>query len=172
MRVPFNPPTPHVWESFFRSHAVQYGGGIALGGFRGRRFQRGHGLGSVLSSLFKSILPVAKKVGKTVGKEVLRTSAHVASDALAGQDIGQALEHRGRRSAAKLLNKGINKLEGDANKKTPTKKRKGKMVRPQKGHGIGFMPPKGGRAIKRGKQRRKLIRQKVKVYDQLGSYFA
>ena len=144
------------------------------GGFRGRRFQRGHGLGSVLGTLFKSILPVAKKVGKTVGKEVLRTSAHVASDALAGQDIGQAFERRGRQSAAKLLNKGINRLEGGASKKKSSaavgKKRRGKV---QKGRGIGFMPPKGsGGRIKRGKQRRKLIRKKVKVHDQLGSYLA
>ena len=185
MRVPFNPPNPYVWESFFRTHAVQhpqYGGGSALGGaFRGRQYQRGHGLGSVLGTLFKSILPVAKKVGKSVGKEVLRTSAHVASDALAGQDIGQAFERRGRQSAAKLLNKGISKLEGGATvassssssssgggKKKSSVGRKKKRV--QKGHGIGFMPRKG--SIKRGNRRRKLIRRKVKVQDQLGSYFA
>ena len=169
MRVPFNPPTPQVWESFFRTHAVQYGGGggIEFGGFRGRRYQRGHGLGSVLGSLFKTILPAAKKVGKTVGKELLRTGAHVASDALAGENVGQSLERHSRKSAAKLLDKGVKHISKPNAQGTKKKKKH------QKGHGgLGFMPRRRRKSIKRGKPRRKLIRQKVKVEDQLGSYFA
>ena len=168
MRVPFNPPAPQVWESFFRTHAVQYGGGGGGVAFRGRRYQRGHGLGSVLGSLFKSILPAAKKVGKTVGKELLRTGAHVASDALAGENVGQSLERHSRKSAAKLLDKGMKHISKPNTATAKVSKKKNKKQ--QKGHGgLGFMPRK---SIKRSKKRRRLIRQKVKVEDQLGSYFA
>jgi hypothetical protein len=171
MRVVFSPPSQKVWESYFRTRAIQYGHGTELGTFRGRQFQRGHGLGNILGSLFKKILPAATKVGKTVGKELLKTSAHVASDALAGRDLVESLEQRSKQGASKLLTKGLKHIE-----KSPTttassvvtkqKKLKGKK-KIHKGRGLGFMPKR----IKGGKRPRRLIRRKVKIEDQLGSYY-
>jgi hypothetical protein len=175
MKVAFNPPPPRIWESYFQSRSVvQHGRGAALlGGFKGRQFQRGHGLGSVLGSLLRAVLPVAKKVGKTVGKEVLRTTAHVAGDALSGRELAESLEHRGKAGAAKLLAKGVARLDsGGSSKRRGSKKKKG-----QKGRGaLGFVGRTGAaskrRGIKAPVRRAGLIRRKVKVQDQLGSYFA
>lgn len=169
-RVPFEQPSEKVWQKFFQAQSVQYGRGVGIGGFRGKQFQRGHGLGSVLGSLFKAILPVAKKVGKTVGKEALRTTAHVAADALSGEDVGESFQRRGKASAAKLLSKGVRKIEGGAPPPPPSRRRRvsSKKKKGQKGRGLGFMPKR----IKKGSKRSKLIRRKVKVKDQLGSYLA
>jgi hypothetical protein len=166
MKVPFNPPSQKVWEHYFQTQSIQYGRGTNLGTFRGRQFQRGHGLGSIIGSLFRKILPTATKVGKTVGKELLKTSAHVASDALAGRDIAESLEQRSKQGAAKLLSKGLKQIEEP--KQTTTKKKLKGKKKIQKGRGLGFMPKR----IKKGKKPRRLIRRKVKVEDQLGSYYS
>jgi hypothetical protein len=41
--------------------------------FAGRRYQRGHGLGSIFDGLFKAAMPLLKKGAKTLGREVLKT---------------------------------------------------------------------------------------------------
>jgi hypothetical protein len=177
MKVTFNPPPQRVWESYFQTQSVQYGrGATLLGGFKGKAFQRGAGLGAVLGSLFKTILPVAKKVGKSVGKEVLRTTAHVASDALAGRDLVESLEERGKAGAAKLLSKGVAKLDAKPTRRVATstvrKRNNNKKRTGQKGRGaLGFMGA-GDATKKKRKRVGGLIRKKVKVEDQLGSYFA
>lgn len=159
MRVVYIPHNQKDWEQFFSLKAVQSGAGMI--GFRGSAYQRGGGFGSLLGSLFRSFLPIAKTVGKTVGKQALRTGAEVASDALQGRDIGQSFEERGRSGAAKLLVKGMNRLDGKE-KKNKRKKRK-----PQKGRGLGYRPAK-----KQVKHRLRVSRRKRVRRDQLGDYFA
>ncbi len=66
--------------------------------------QRGRGLGSILSSLFRSIIPVASKVGKSilrspVTKNIARAARDaaiegamdVAADTLRGENVGTSL---------------------------------------------------------------------------------
>jgi hypothetical protein len=72
---------------------------------RGRYLQRGRGVGSVLSSFFKTIFPFAKSVGRSVAKSPLTkkvlTSAknsaidaglNIAADALSGENVGAAVK--------------------------------------------------------------------------------
>jgi len=51
--------------------------------FVGSRYQRGHGLGSVLSGFFRRfIVPLFKTHGKTLALDALRTGMDVADDML------------------------------------------------------------------------------------------
>ena len=59
-------------------YAHQCGNGMNV--FQGARGQRGHGLGSVLSGLFRSALPMIKNMGK----QALQTGLNVATDVVQG----------------------------------------------------------------------------------------
>jgi hypothetical protein len=48
-----------------------------LGVFAGRRYQRGHGLGSIFGGLFKAAMPLLKKGAKTLGREALKTGLNI-----------------------------------------------------------------------------------------------
>src|SRR3954465_13166116 len=67
-----------------------HGGYFAGGNIR----QRGHGLGSIFSSLWrflkpmgKALAPIAASAGKAIGQEGLATSARVLNDVISGQDL-------------------------------------------------------------------------------------
>ena len=60
-------------------YADQCGNGMNV--FQGARGQRGHGIGSVLSGLFRSALPMIKNFGK----QALQTGINVATDVVRGQ---------------------------------------------------------------------------------------
>jgi hypothetical protein len=47
--------------------------------FAGRRYQRGHGLGSIFGGLFKAAMPLLKNGAKTLGREALKTDHHSSS---------------------------------------------------------------------------------------------
>ena len=66
-------------------YADQCGNGMNV--FHGARGQRGHGLGSVLSGLFRSALPMIKNIGK----QALQTGINVATDVVQGNTFKDSL---------------------------------------------------------------------------------
>jgi hypothetical protein len=58
----------------------------------GRRYQRGHGLGSIFGGLFKAAMPLLKKGAKTIGREALKTGLNIVGDVVQGRNIKQAAE--------------------------------------------------------------------------------
>ncbi len=183
MRGLYVPHNQRDWEAFFRQ-GQRGGGGLAVG-FRGTKYQRGSGIGNIFSSIFRTLLPLAKTVGKTVGRQALSTGAQVASDALAGHNIGDSLNQRGREAAGNLLRKGVRKMTKKrapaAKKKRQQKghgRRKRRVIRrkKQKGRGLGVMPGGGkrktGKSIKaRGRRRKATATKRRRKTDQLGTYF-
>ncbi len=174
MRGMYIPHQQRDWETFFNSGTGQRGRGID--GFNGMRYQRGAGIGSVFSGLFRSLLPVAKSVGRAVGKQALSTGAQVAADALAGHNVGQSLEQHGREAASALLNKGVRKLNKPKKKRRRQtghgRRHQSKPKRIQRGRGLGVRPK--GRmivsTIKGRKVGRKTSASKRNHTDQLGTY--
>ena len=67
-------------------YADQCGHGMNV--FQGARGQRGHGIGSVLSSLFRSALPMLKNIGKNA----LQTGLNVATDVVQGNSFKDSLK--------------------------------------------------------------------------------
>ena len=69
-------------------YADQCGNGMNV--FQENRGQRGHGLGSVLSGLFRSALPMIKNFGK----QALQTGLNVATNVVEGTSFRYSLRKR------------------------------------------------------------------------------
>ena len=81
----------HMYEDYYSRQA---GGEMPV--FVGSRYQRGHGLGSVLSGLFRRfIVPLFKTHGKTLALDALRTGMDVADDVLgSGRGFKESIKKR------------------------------------------------------------------------------
>ena len=55
----------------------------------GRRYQRGHGLGSIFGGLFKAAMPLMKKGAKTLERQAFKTGLNIARDVVQGRNIKQ-----------------------------------------------------------------------------------
>src|SRR5215468_1693102 len=74
-----NPNDPYL--AYYRQQ--QLGHGITSV-YRGAAYQRGHGIGSFLGGLLRTISPLLKSGASTVGKEALRTGVGFLGDIAAG----------------------------------------------------------------------------------------
>ena len=63
--------------------------------YRGGRRQRGHGIGGVFKSLFRSAMPFIKEGGKIVAKNAVNYGANVLADISQGEDVVKSLERHG-----------------------------------------------------------------------------
>jgi len=94
----------HMYEDYY---SRQVGGEMPV--FAGSRYQRGHGLGSVLGGFFRRfIVPLFKTHGKTLALDALRTGMNVADDVLgSGHDFKESVKKRVpegiKRSAQNLI---------------------------------------------------------------------
>ena len=81
-----------MYEDYYMQ---QSGGGGAMPGFAGARYQKGHGLGSILSGLFRRVLPFLKANGKNFAVNLLRTGVDVADDVFdGGKKFTESLKER------------------------------------------------------------------------------
>ena len=71
-----------MYETYYLNQA---GNGYPV--FAGSRMQRGHGLGSIFSGLFKAATPLLKRGAKALGKQALSTGMELASDLIEGKKI-------------------------------------------------------------------------------------
>ena len=79
-----------LYEEYY---SQQNGGEIAV--FAGRRFQRGHGLGSILGGFFRRlVLPFFKAHGKHMLANAVKTGMEVADDVLEGQSVKESAKKR------------------------------------------------------------------------------
>ncbi len=78
-----------VYEDYYLN---QCGHGMPV--FYGARMQRGHGLGSIFSGLFRSIFPMLKRVAPVIGKKALQTGIDIVSDVAAGQSLKESAKNR------------------------------------------------------------------------------
>ena len=70
----------------------QSGSGLPV--FQGSRGQRGHGLGSMLSGLFRSAVPMIKRGLATFGKHALKTGLEIAEDVADGKSFRDSARDR------------------------------------------------------------------------------
>ena len=82
-------PTHHHDTKAYHDYYIhQAGKGYPV--FAGRRYQRGHGFGSIFGGLFKAAMPLLKRGAKTLGREALQTGLNIAGDVVQGRNIKQA----------------------------------------------------------------------------------
>ena len=79
----------HLYENYY---VDQSGNGLPV--FVGSRGQRGHGLGSILSGLFRSALPMIRRGLATFGKHALKTGLEIANDVVAGDTLKDSAKRR------------------------------------------------------------------------------
>lgn len=89
----------------------QIGGGRIHNVFVGSPTQRGHGIGSFLGGLWRSVLPLLKKGAKAIGKEAVRTGLHVIEDVSGHQQpFKESLRRRVAESGDNLHRKANEKI--------------------------------------------------------------
>ena len=63
--------------------------------FVGARYQRGHGLSSILSGLIRRIiLPFLRASGKTIASKAIKTGVQVADDVAQGKPFKESVKRR------------------------------------------------------------------------------
>jgi len=132
----------------YRSYYLnQAGGSSSLPVFRGSPYQKGHGLGSLFSSLARFAVPLLKRGAKYLGRRALQTGVDIARDVMEDKkDWRAATKHRLKSTANTIMDdveEKIRRQQGGANKKlykkrkrlsatTKKKKKKSKRVKRQK----------------------------------------
>lgn len=102
--------------------------------YTGTRNQRGYGLGSMISGLFSSALPILKKGAVSLGKRVLKTGLEIASDAAKGENLGQSAKRRFTQSGIDTLNQLSNSTVKSRKTKNniKTSRRSRKRINPRR----------------------------------------
>ena len=93
---------------------------------------RGRGIGSVLSGLFRTAVPLLKSGGKAILKEGAKTGLQVAQDLLAGKNFGTAIKRRGKGAGQRLVKKAIGQFKPPAPPGEPAVKRIKKRKAPKR----------------------------------------
>ena len=102
MRVKYV-PNQQLYHEFYNQ--TGYGLPVFIGGMRGR------GLGSVLSGLFRSAIPLLKKSGKAILREGLSTGLRVAQDVASGKNLKSAVKRRAKGAGERLLKKAVRQFD-------------------------------------------------------------
>ncbi len=82
----------------------QCGHGLPV--FYGARSQRGHGIGSIFSGLWRTVFPILKRVAPALGRKALQTGVQIADDVTSGKSFKEAAKTR----VMNAIEEGINKL--------------------------------------------------------------
>jgi hypothetical protein len=90
-----------AYENYYQN---QCGHGMPV--FYGARMQRGHGLGSIFSGLFRTVFPILKRIAPIIGRKALQTGVQIAGDVASGQSFKNAAKTR----VVDVINEGINKI--------------------------------------------------------------
>lgn len=141
-------------------YLAQAQAGSGMGGFySGPIYQRGHGIGSFLSGLFRGVLPILKRGSIAVGKEILNSGANFINDLENNVDAKVALKKRTKEGYSNLKEKMKEKMmSGDGYK---TRKHNKKQQSRVNRRGV---KTSGKHIVKRKKSvKKKSLKQKV--YD-------
>ena len=112
-----------MYECYYKEQA---GSGLPI--FVGARGQRGHGLGSFVSGLFRSAVPMIKKGLATFGKHALQTGLEIANDAVDGGNLKSSAKRRIPQGIKRLAQSAVHQSDAPPMKKfksnRKTKKRR------------------------------------------------
>jgi hypothetical protein len=109
-------------DSEFRDCYDQIGHGISV--YSGTKYQRGYGLGNILSTVLQKALPLVKRGALSLGKEALQTGLNIAKDSLEGKDIKTSFRDNFKAAGQNLLRKGINTIATGVSSSNINRKRK------------------------------------------------
>ena len=93
-----------------KDHFLRQRRGGNIAGFRGARFQRGYGIGSIFKSLARYAIPLFKQGAKVVGKRALQAAIEVGQDLLQGKNVKEAFKSRGKQAASDIAKNAAKKV--------------------------------------------------------------
>jgi hypothetical protein len=99
-------------DQYIKYYEDQAGKGLNV--YRGANYQKGHGIGSFLGGLFRTVLPLLKSGAKAVGREALRTGAHVLGDIVEQRPVKESFKNRINEAGLNLKRKVDDKVRGMA----------------------------------------------------------
>lgn len=107
----------------YEHYYVNQAGGGLPSVYSGVGTQRGHGLGSIIGSLFRGAMPILKTVGKKVGQQILKKGLDVAGDVVSGSNVKESLKRRAKEGTLSLLQSGgVNKRRRTSRPSTTSRK--------------------------------------------------
>lgn len=115
-------PDPDIYVKYYLEQA---GGGNQVY-YRGTRLQRGYGIGSIFSRLFRFAMPLLKRGASHVGQALARTGANVALDAAAGSDVKESAKEHLKTMGRRLVGDAAGYVKdqvGDGRKRGVKRKR-------------------------------------------------
>lgn len=151
--------TLNLQDPYLAYYKQQLGHGVSVV-YRGALHQRGHGIGSFLGGLFRTVTPLLKSGAKAIGKEALRTGINVLSDVVSTVPPKQAISSRMKEFTSTLKRKADDKL--DRVMKGSGYKRKKLNVTPQS---IERLLAVGTQKSIKGKKKPKAVKRKSKPKD-------
>lgn len=93
-------------------HYYSHQGGSGIGViYKGAAFQRGHGIGSFLGGLFRSVLPLLSRGAKVIGKEVLGAGVGLLSDLVSARPMEDSIKSRLKEASSNLKRKVDEKID-------------------------------------------------------------
>ncbi len=119
-----------IYDDFLCGHHnKQYGGNAAtIPPFIGIPYQRGYGIGNIISGLFKSVIPLAKnvfkvakpilkKTGKQMLKRTVKGGVNVIQKVADGENFKKAIKAEGQKALLDLKDKALSEIsQFNANK--------------------------------------------------------
>jgi len=100
----------NLHDPYLAYYKNQLGSGVSTV-YRGASYQRGHGIGSFLGGLFRTIAPLLRSGVKTVGQEAMKTGVNVLHDVISTVPPKQAFTNRMKEFTGNLKRKADDKLE-------------------------------------------------------------
>lgn len=95
------------YEHYY-SHQAGSGVGIV---YKGVPHQRGHGIGSFLGGLFRSVFPLLSSGFRTVGKEALNAGVGLLSDMINSHPMDESIKSRFKNASTNLKRKADEKID-------------------------------------------------------------
>lgn len=95
------------YEHYYRHQA---GSGVGVI-YKGVAHQRGHGVGSFLGGLFRSVLPLLSNGAKVLGREALNAGVGVLSDMVSSKPLDESVRNRLKEATGNLKRKADEKLD-------------------------------------------------------------
>lgn len=99
-----------VQDPYLAYYKLQLGSGVGVV-YKGAPYQRGHGIGSFLGGLFRTITPLLKSGAKVVGSEALKTGVNLLGDIVSSIPPSQAMTSRMKEFTGHLKRKADDKME-------------------------------------------------------------
>lgn len=122
----------HIYDDYYLNQ-----GGQGLPVFTGYSGQRGHGLGSLLSGLFRSAMPMIKRGLATFGRHALKTGLEIANDVAGGENLKHSAKRRVTEGIKSFVNpQNFSSQQGSGRKRVVTlsKRKRAKFAKKKRKH--------------------------------------